>query len=54
MTDEKNENKKGWMDQNMPGWRDLKHANGAPMYSASTGTLLDGRGNRSIFDDVDE
>lgn len=31
----------------------LKHNNGSPMY-APDGTLLDERGNRSIFDDVDE
>jgi hypothetical protein len=30
-----------------------KHPNGAPMY-APDGTMLDDRGNRSIFDDVDE
>lgn len=29
-----------------------KHANGAPMY-APDGTLLDDKGNRSIFDDID-
>ena len=31
---------------------ELKHGNGAPMFSPD-GTLLDGSGNRSIFDDVD-
>jgi hypothetical protein len=31
----------------------LRHSNGAPMY-APDGTLLDEKGNRSIFDDVDE
>lgn len=31
----------------------MKHANGAPLY-APDGTLLDDKGNRSIFDDVDE
>lgn len=31
----------------------MKHANGAPMF-ASDGTMLDEKGNRSIFDDVDE
>ncbi len=37
-----------------PDWRTLKHDNGAPMYSERTGMLLDDRGNRSVFDDVDE
>lgn len=31
----------------------LMHPNGAPMFSAD-GTMLDDKGNRSIFDDVDE
>lgn len=30
-----------------------KHKNGAPKY-ARDGTMLDDKGNRSIFDDVDE
>jgi hypothetical protein len=30
----------------------LKHPNGKPMY-APDGTMLDDKGNRSIFDDVD-
>lgn len=30
-----------------------RHPNGAPMW-APDGTLLDDRGNRSVFDDVDE
>ncbi len=30
-----------------------KHDNGAPMF-APDGTMLDDKGNRSIFDDVDE
>lgn len=53
MTDEEIEYKKGWLDQHIPGWRGLKHPNGAPMYSEKTGMLLDEHGNRSIFDDVD-
>ncbi len=36
------------------GWRSLKHPNGQPMFNPETGTMLDERGNRSIFDDVDE
>lgn len=32
--------------------RNQRHPNGAPMWSPD-GTLLDERGNRSIFDDVD-
>lgn len=31
----------------------MKHPNGAPKF-AKDGTLLDDKGNRSIFDDVDE
>lgn len=31
---------------------EMKHPNGAPMFS-SDGTMLDEKGNRSIFDDVD-
>lgn len=31
----------------------MKHDNGAPMF-APDGTMLDEKGNRSIFDDVDE
>lgn len=30
-----------------------RHPNGAPLYSAD-GTMLDDKGNRSIFDDLDE
>lgn len=32
---------------------DLKHDNGKPMFN-SDGMMLDEKGNRSIFDDVDE
>jgi len=41
------------MDEEVPGWRDIKYENGAPKFSP-TGTLLDENGLRSIFDDVDE
>jgi len=41
------------MDRDIPGWREMKHTNGAPKFSP-TGTLLDDKGNRSIFDDVGE
>ncbi|HEV2674105.1 MAG TPA: hypothetical protein VGV37_06145 [Aliidongia sp.] len=41
------------LDEVHPGWRDQKHSNGSPLW-ASDGTLLDERGNRSIFDDIDE
>ncbi|HEY5411317.1 MAG TPA: hypothetical protein VIJ94_11390 [Caulobacteraceae bacterium] len=41
------------LDAVTPGWRLLVHPNGAPVFSAD-GTMLDERGNRSIFDDVDE
>lgn len=34
-------------------WRTQTHPNGRPMWSPD-GTLLDDKGNRSIFDDVDE
>ena len=40
-------------DAHVPGWRDMKHSNGEPKY-APDGTLLNGDGTRSIFDDVDE
>lgn len=33
-------------------WQLKKHANGQPMYSPR-GTLLDDKGNRSVFDDID-
>jgi hypothetical protein len=42
------------MDIDMPGWRERKYANGAPMWSSTTGMMLNDRGTRSIFDDVDE
>lgn len=41
------------MDRDTPGWRDLRYDNGAPVYAAD-GTMLDDKGHRSIFDDVDE
>lgn len=41
------------LDETIPGWRNEKHANGARQY-ADDGTMLDDRGNRSIFDDVNE
>lgn len=40
------------LDEATPGWRDLTHPNGAPMFTAD-GMLLDDQGGRSIFDDVD-
>lgn len=36
-----------------PGWRDMKYPNGRPKFTVD-GTMLDDRGNRSIFDDVDQ
>ena len=41
------------MDQDIPGWREMRHDNGSAMFAAD-GTMLDERGNRSVFDDVDE
>jgi len=41
------------LDRDAPGWRTLKHDNGAPKFSPN-GMLLDEVGNRSIFDDLDE
>lgn len=46
-------NKLANLDQYTPGWRDMRHENGAPRFSLD-GTMLDPNGNRSIFDDVDE
>lgn len=40
-------------DKYNPGWRQQKHANGAPKYHED-GTLLNDQGKRSIFDDVDK
>ena len=45
--------KTAWLDANQAGWRSDRHANGCPKWSPD-GTMLDDRGNRSIFDDVDE
>lgn len=42
------------LDRDVPGWRELKHPNGAPMFSERTGVMLDDQGYRSIFDDVDK
>jgi hypothetical protein len=41
------------LDKYCPNWRDLRYDNDAPMF-ADTGMMLDEKGNRSIFDDVDE
>jgi hypothetical protein len=41
------------LDKYSPGWRDTKHGNGQPKF-AKDGMMLDEKGNRSIFDDVDE
>ena len=41
------------LDQIHPGWREMKHPNGQRMWS-DNGMMLDSRGMRSIFDDVDE
>jgi hypothetical protein len=41
------------LDSHTPGWRELRYPNGGPMF-ADDGTMLDERGKRSIFDDVDE
>lgn len=40
-------------DRYSPGWREKTHPNGAPMFS-SDGTMLDDKGGRSIFDDLDD
>lgn len=34
--------------------RPTHHANGAPMFAPDGGTMLDDKGNRSIFDDIDK
>lgn len=41
------------LDLHTPGWPDFTHPNGARKFAAD-GTMLDDKGNRSIFDDVDE
>ena len=41
------------LDKANPGWRSMRHDNGKPVFS-SDGTMLGDRGNRSIFNDVDE
>lgn len=41
------------LDTSVPFWRDMKHPNGKPMF-APDGMMLDEKGNRSIFDDVDD
>jgi hypothetical protein len=40
-------------DAHYPDWREERYPNGQRKWS-DDGTLLDERGNRSIFDDVDE
>lgn len=39
------------LDRYTPDWRTMTHANGKPMF-ATDGTMLDEKGNRSIFDDL--
>lgn len=41
------------LDETVPSWREMKHPNGRRQF-ADDGTMLDEKGNRSIFDDVDE
>jgi hypothetical protein len=41
------------LDEATPDWRNLRHANGTPVFSLD-GTMLDDKGDRSIFDDIDE
>jgi hypothetical protein len=41
------------LDQDLPGWREMLHENGNPKF-AQDGTMLDDKGNRSIFDDLDD
>lgn len=41
------------LDKYSPDWRSARHDNGLPVYSLD-GTMLDDKGNRSIFDDVDQ
>ncbi len=43
----------GLPEQPTPDYRNLKHPNGAPMFSPD-GTMLNPDGSRSIFDDVDQ
>lgn len=53
---------RAWRDLDHPGGdlglakvklaKFVRHKNGAPMFSAD-GTMLDDKGNRSIFDDID-
>lgn len=47
------DDKRAALDRHNPGWRQQTYPNGAPMF-AEDGTMLDDKGNRSIFDDVDE
>lgn len=47
------ESKTARLDEATPGWREMTRPNGARMFS-SDGTMLDDKGNRSIFDDIDE
>lgn len=42
------------LDQHCPGWRKMTHPNGRPMFNPDTGMMLNDKGNRSIFDDIDE
>jgi hypothetical protein len=41
------------LDLHTPGWREHRYGNGQRVF-ADDGTMLDEKGNRSIFDDVDE
>jgi hypothetical protein len=53
MTDSHTTEKIKRLDECVPGWREMKHANGARKFS-DNGTLLTDEGKRSVFDDVDE
>jgi hypothetical protein len=41
------------LDQDLPRWREMLHENGNHKF-AQDGTMLDDKGNRSIFDDLDD
>jgi len=41
------------LDEDHPGWREFVYPNGAPMF-APDGMMLDDKGDRSIFDDIDD
>lgn len=50
---ERRAEKLAWLEENKPYWRSQRYDNGQRIW-ADDGTLLNERGTRSIFDDVDE